>query len=81
MADPTPNENITASVPPHHHVTDTPPASSHAAPTAHFTEADWDVFRAEDFAAGKAVVILMLAIFSMGVVLYSVVAYFVATTS
>jgi hypothetical protein len=81
MAEPMPNENITASVPPHHHVTDAPPASTHAAPAAHFSEADWDAFRAEDFAAGKAVVILMLGIFSMGVALYSVVAYFVATTS
>ncbi len=44
-----------------------------------FSAADWAAFRAEDFAAGKAVVVLMLSIFTIGVVLYSVVAYFVAS--
>jgi len=49
--------------------------SDHA-PTANaFTEAEWDQFRAEDFSAGRAVVILMLGIFSMGVILYACVAY------
>ena len=40
-----------------------------------FNDAEVGTFRAEDYAAGKAVVILMLSIFSTGVVLYSIVAY------
>jgi hypothetical protein len=52
--------------------------TEHSSAAGVFSEADWDAFRAEDFAAGKAVVVLMLGIFSIGVVLYSVVAYFVA---
>ena len=74
-----PNEHITANDP-HTHVTDSPGHGTHAAAAAPFSDADWAVFRAEDFAAGKAVVVLMLSIFLMGVALYSVVAYFVATT-
>lgn len=57
------------------HVTPGEP-QHHDAPS--YSDADKHAFRAEDFAAGKAVVILMLGIFSMGVVLYSAVAYFVA---
>jgi hypothetical protein len=48
--------------------------SDHAPANAH-TEAEADAFRAEDYAAGKAVVLLMLGIFSTGVILYSIVAY------
>ncbi|HZZ78849.1 MAG TPA: hypothetical protein VFE62_10050 [Gemmataceae bacterium] len=76
MAEPMPNEHITASDP-HHHATDAP---GHAGQAGVFSEADWNIFRAEDFAAGKAIVVLMLGIFLMGVALYAVVAYFVATT-
>ena len=39
-----------------------------------FTDQQWQEFRNEDFKAGSAVVMLMLAIFSIGVVLYSIVA-------
>lgn len=46
--------------------------------TDSYSDADKAKFKSEDFAAGKAIVILMLGIFSMGVVLYSAVAYFVA---
>lgn len=53
--------------------------SDHVPPTNIFTDAELDTFRAEDYAAGKAVVILMLSIFSTGVVLYSIVAYAVAS--
>ena len=38
-----------------------------------FSEADWKEFHKEDIQAGRAVVVLMTAIFSMGVVLYSIV--------
>jgi hypothetical protein len=50
--------------------------SNHAA-AAHFTDAEWASFRAEDFAAGQAVVVLMLGIFGTGVIIYSIVAYWV----
>jgi hypothetical protein len=42
---------------------------------APFTEAEWAQLRAEDFAAAAAIVILMVSIFSIGVVLYSIVAW------
>lgn len=46
-----------------------------------FTDADWAGFRGDDLAAGKAVVMLMLGIFSMGVFIYSIVAYWVIAFS
>ena len=39
-----------------------------------FTDQQWEDFHREDFRAGGAVVMLMLGIFGMGVVLYSIVA-------
>jgi hypothetical protein len=39
-----------------------------------FTDPEWDAFRREDLKAGTAVVCLMLAIFLIGVVLYTIVA-------
>ncbi len=48
--------------------------SDHA-PVNPFTANEWDQLHAADFAAGKAVVILMVGIFSMGVIIYSCVAY------
>jgi hypothetical protein len=38
-----------------------------------FSEATWKEFHKEDVQAGRAVVMLMTAIFSMGVVLYTIV--------
>ena len=38
-----------------------------------FSEADWKEFHSEDIKAGRAVVVLMTAIFSMGVILYTIV--------
>jgi hypothetical protein len=49
--------------------------NEHASPN--FTDAEWANLRAEDYAGGKAVVMLMLGIFLTGVVLYSIVAFFV----
>jgi hypothetical protein len=49
--------------------------SDASAPAKAHSDAEIDTFRAEDYAAGKAVVILMLGIFTTGVVLYSIVAY------
>jgi hypothetical protein len=54
--------------------------SAHHAPAAcPFTETDIDHFHTEDRAAGKAVVSLMVGIFLVGVVLYSIVAWAVAS--
>jgi hypothetical protein len=39
-----------------------------------FTDHQWQEFRREDTKAGGAVVMLMLGIFGIGVVLYSIVA-------
>jgi hypothetical protein len=39
-----------------------------------FTDTQWQGFRTEDKKAGTAVVLLMLCIFGIGVVLYSIVA-------
>lgn len=55
--------------------------SDHAPPAGVFTDAELDRFRAEDFAAGKAVVSLMLGIFITGVILYSIVACWVINFS
>lgn len=38
-----------------------------------YSEADWHEFHEEDIKAGRAVVVLMTAIFSLGVVLYTIV--------
>ena len=38
-----------------------------------FTDHQWQEFHKEDFKAGSAVVMLMLGIFCIGVVLYSIV--------
>lgn len=45
-------------------------------PSANAYSADeWAHFRAEDYSAGKAIVLLMVGIFSIGVVLYLLVAF------
>ena len=75
MAESMPNEHVTPGEPPHYPA---PAAPAHPAAASVFSDADVAAFQAEDFAAGKAVVLLMLGIFSMGVALYSTVAYFVA---
>lgn len=40
---------------------------------AAFSDAEWHEFRKADVKAGSAIVALMLAIFSTGIVLYSIV--------
>jgi len=47
----------------------------HAAAQSPFSDAQWDYLRAEDYSAGRAVVVLMLGIFSIGVFLYAAVAF------
>ena len=44
-----------------------------------FTEADWQQFHKDDIGAGGAIIVLMTAIFSIGLVLYSIIAAVVAS--
>jgi hypothetical protein len=73
MAD---NEHIAAGEPSHaaeHHISE---HAAHAhADAGVFSVAEVAHFQAEDYSAGRAVVLLMLGIFSTGVVIYSIVAY------
>ena len=50
-------------------------SNEHPPAAATFTDAQWEQIRTEDYYAGKAVVVLMLSIFSIGVFLYAAVAY------
>jgi hypothetical protein len=70
MSEHAPNEHVTAGEPGH-------PAPAHALGATAFSETEWAALQADDFAAGKAVVILMLSIFSTGVLIYAIVAYWV----
>jgi hypothetical protein len=48
--------------------------SEHATPTSgglHFSAAEWQALQQEDLHAGKAVIGLMVSIFSIGVLLYT----------
>jgi hypothetical protein len=53
----------------HHHGSSAPPL---------FSDVEWGQFRKSDVVAGGAIVGLMTAIFSIGLVLYSVIAVIVA---
>lgn len=48
-------------------------------PASPFSEAEWKAFRKDDVTAGGAVVVLMTAIFTIGLILYTVVAIAVAS--
>lgn len=68
------------------HIQQTPaPHGHHGAPTGHghshaspFSEAEWKEFHKSDVGAGGAVIVLMTAIFSIGLLLYSVIAFIVS---
>ena len=51
--------------------------SEHAPTSSPFTDAELQQLKSDDFAAAKAVVMLMLGIFSTGVFIYTIVAYWV----
>ena len=53
-------------------------AADHAPAESTFSDAQWAFLRAEDYSAGRAVVLLMLGIFSIGVFLYAAVAFTVS---
>lgn len=44
-------------------------------PVLHFSPEEWEHYRQSDKAAGRAVVLLMGGIFTVGLALYSIVAY------
>jgi hypothetical protein len=50
----------------------------HSTPALPFTEADWQEFHQSDKGAGGAIVVLMGSIFSIGLVLYTIIAIVVA---
>jgi hypothetical protein len=58
--------------------------SEHVTPQAHgtaalpFTDEQWQEFHKSDIGAGGAIVVLMTAIFSIGLILYTVIAIVVA---
>ena len=56
----------------HEHITHAP--AEHPAPALPFSEAEIQEFRQSDKAGGGAIVVLMAAIFSIGLVLYGVIA-------
>jgi hypothetical protein len=41
----------------------------------YFPAAEWEEFQKEDIKAGKAIIMLMTAIFSIGLMLYAFIAY------
>jgi hypothetical protein len=50
-----------------------------SSPSPAFTEAEWHDFRTSDKGAGAAVIVLMTSIFSIGLVLYAIIAIIVAS--
>jgi hypothetical protein len=55
------------------------PHGTHSPVQVAFTSPEWEAFHAEDRAAARAVCGLMLGIFIVGVVLYTIVALSVGT--
>jgi hypothetical protein len=62
---------------PHTHHGITPSAAHGGSSPLHFTPAEWQQFRDSDLAAGKAVVLLMTAIFTIGLLLYATIDYLI----
>jgi hypothetical protein len=56
-------------------MSDTYHGPTHGTTVPDFSDEEWQQLRNEDYAAGAAIVILLVSIFCIGVVLYSVVAY------
>jgi hypothetical protein len=63
------------------HITSHPHAEhgAHGAAALPFTEADWREFHKSDIGAGAAIIVLMTAIFSIGLVLYTIIAIVVGS--
>jgi hypothetical protein len=56
-----------------------PHAAAHAPGTPLFSDAEWQDFRRSDMAMGRTIVVLMAAIFSIGLVLYAAIAIIAAS--
>ena len=54
-------------------------ASGSATGQTHFPDAEWNGFRNDDLDAARHIIYLMVGIFTMGLVLYAVVCYFVVS--
>ena len=54
-------------------------APTHAPGTPLFPEAEWQDFRRADMAMGRTIVVLMAAIFSIGLVMYAAIALIAAS--
>ncbi len=63
------------------HITGHPAGHGHPGGTAAlpFSEADWHEFHKSDIGAGAAIIVLMASIFSIGLVLYTVIAIVVGS--
>jgi hypothetical protein len=61
----------------HGHSQDVTIPSGPGKPPLHFSDTEWQSFRQSDMGAAKSVVLLMGSIFTVGLVLYSIVAYVV----
>ena len=60
----------------HHHSHDHHSTTA-GGPPPYFTEAEWEEFHHEDVKAGKAIVVLMSGIFTIGLFLYMAIAFMV----
>jgi hypothetical protein len=56
----------------------TDPHAHASSPSPTFTDAEWHDFHTSDKGAGAAVIVLMTAIFSIGLILYTTIAIIVA---
>jgi hypothetical protein len=59
------------------HVESHAPATHHASERPFFPESQWEQFQRDDIAAGKAIILLMAGIFSIGLCLYFTIALIV----
>lgn len=69
------NESHEHGITPHGHGAPVSIPGGPGQPPLHFTHEEWEQFRTSDKGAGKSVVLLMGGIFTVGLVLYSIVAY------
>jgi hypothetical protein len=60
-------------------MSDAYPGPTHGTTVPDFSDEEWQQLRNEDYAAAAAIVVLLVSIFCIGVVLYSIVAWVAAT--
>jgi hypothetical protein len=59
---------------------ETQPHGHHDGELPYFPAAEWEAFHKDDITAGKAVILLISGIFTVGLVLYTIVALTVRAT-